>query len=254
MNYFGLTSAAERYARGRPYFHRLAVARIAAICGPIGSALDVGCGTGLSTRALAEVAETVIGTDISADMLAQAEPHPRVTYLAASAEALPLADASFDLITVCQAFHWFDQERFLTESHRLLRPDGWLALYNDGPIGTMTGNDAYAEWNRGRYVPRFPAPPRGDRSLSTDRASWHGFAMTVHEEFTHEQTFTREAWTGYLITQTNVIAATDARAEDIAVVADWIRKSLQPLFRSEREVFPFRCTVDVFRKTDERRR
>ena len=248
MNYFALASAAQRYARGRPYFHRLATARIAAVCGPVGHALDVGCGTGLSTRALAEIADTVVGTDVSADMLAQAEAHPRVTYLAAPAEALPLTDASFDLITVCQAFHWFDQERFLAEAHRLLRPAGWLALYSDGTMGTMLGNDAYAAWNRDQYVRRFPTPPRGERSLSADRAAGHGFTQTTHEEFVHEQTFTLEAWTRYLITQTNVIAATDAGTEDIAAVAEWIRESLRPLFTSESETFPFTCAIDVFRK------
>ncbi len=250
MNYFALASAAERYARGRPHFHRLAVARIAAISGPIGRALDVGCGTGLSTRALAEFAATVVGTDLSAEMLAQAEPHPRATYLAAPAEAQPFADASFDLVTVCQAFHWFDQERFLAEANRLLGPGGWLALYNDSTMGTMTGNDAYSRWNWAEYVRRFPSPPRGDRQLTADRAGAHGFATTARDAFTHEQTFTRDAWTRYLITQTNVIAATDAGSEDIAAVADWISESLRPLFRSAQEAFPFHCTIDVFRKTD----
>ena len=250
MNYFALASAAERYARGRPYFHRLATARIAAVSGPVARALDVGCGTGLSTRALAEIAETVVGTDASANMLAEAEPHPRVSYLAAPAEALPLTDASFDLVSVCQAFHWFDQDRFLAEARRVLKPRGWLALYNDGTTGTMTGNDAYAAWNRDHYLRRYPTPPRKDRSSSADRAHQHGFAVITHEEFTHEQTFTLEAWTRYLITQTNVIAATDAGTEDIAAVADWISDSLRPLFRNARETFPFVCTVDVFRKGD----
>jgi SAM-dependent methyltransferase len=248
MNYFSLASAAERYARGRPYFHGLATARIAAVCGPVERGLDVACGTGLSTRALAEIARTVVGSDLSPGMLAHADPHPRVSYLIARAEALPLADASFDLITVCQAFHWFDQERFLAEAHRLLRPGGWLALYNDGTRGTMLGNVAYAKGTRSEYLGRSPAPPRADRWLSPDRARRSSFEPEAHEEFTHEETMTLEAWTRFLITQSNVIAATDAGSEDIATVADWIRDGLRPLFRSDRETFPFGCWIDVFRR------
>ena len=71
----------------------------------------------------------------------------------------------------------------------------------------------------------------------------------AHEEFTHEQSFTLEMWTRYLITQTNVIAATDAGTEDIAAVAGWIRESLRPLFTRESETFPFACAIDVFRRS-----
>ena len=72
----------------------------------------------------------------------------------------------------------------------------------------------------------------------------------AQDQFVHEQAFTRDGWTGYLTTQTNVIAATDAGSEDIETVADWIRDSLRPLFRSDEESFPFRCRIDLFRRVD----
>jgi SAM-dependent methyltransferase len=53
---------------------------------------------------------------------------PRVPVVSASAEACPFAPASFDAITVAQAFHWFDARRALEELHRILRPGGRLAL------------------------------------------------------------------------------------------------------------------------------
>jgi SAM-dependent methyltransferase len=59
MNYFGHETAAERYAQSRPYFHRLVIERIRGLLkleGPVRIALDVGCGTGQSALALAEIA------------------------------------------------------------------------------------------------------------------------------------------------------------------------------------------------------
>ncbi len=63
MNFFAYPTAAERYAKGRPFFHPLAIEKIKAKCcehGRIGMALDVGCGTGQSTLALLEVADEIV--------------------------------------------------------------------------------------------------------------------------------------------------------------------------------------------------
>ena len=91
MNYFNYKSAAERYTRGRLYFHPLIVGRtkrFLSITEPLSSALDVGCGTGLSTIALKEIARSVIGVDASAEMVALAPKDNGVRFLVASAENL----------------------------------------------------------------------------------------------------------------------------------------------------------------------
>ena len=56
-----------------------------------------------------------------------AEPHPQVEYAVAPAEQCPLADHSADLVTVTQALHWFDLDRFYAEVRRVVRPGGLLA-------------------------------------------------------------------------------------------------------------------------------
>src|ERR1700722_16902999 len=131
-NYFIHATAAERYARGRPNLHPPIVRRICEVTGRsrFASVLDIGCGTGLSTRALAAVADRVIGIDSSPEMLVQATGSPGIVYQQARAESLPFADRSFDLLNVGLAFHWFAPQAFLSEARRVLRDDGWLVIYN----------------------------------------------------------------------------------------------------------------------------
>src|SRR3954462_5799377 len=90
-NLFVHRSAAQRYAAARPYFHPLVMARIVSVTGiaRFDRALDVACGTGQSSRALLEVADRVDATDISPEMIAQAEQDARVHYHVAPAERLP---------------------------------------------------------------------------------------------------------------------------------------------------------------------
>ena len=138
MNFFEHKTAAARYARCRPYFHLIVMEHIRSylkLQAPVGQALDVGCGTGQSAVALKSIAQAVVGTDISPDMLAEVEEVSGIRYVEAPAEVIPLPDASFDLITAGLAFHWFDQDRFLSEAQRLLKSGGWLVNYNNGFSG-----------------------------------------------------------------------------------------------------------------------
>ncbi|KAM9305364.1 uncharacterized protein PAF06_013909 [Gastrophryne carolinensis] len=96
-------------------------------------AVDVGCGTGQSTRILSPHFENVLGTDISAAQIEEAKNargFPNVTYKACPAEEVPVPDASVDLLTACTAVHWFEIEKFLKEVDRVLKPHGCLALYS----------------------------------------------------------------------------------------------------------------------------
>ena len=111
MNFFSSKSAAERYAKGRPNVQAAAIRtfkEFAKIESPFKLCLDVGCGTGLSSVAVAEICESVIGIDCSVAMLAQAPKHPKIRYINSPAENLPFAELHFDLISVGLAMHWLD--------------------------------------------------------------------------------------------------------------------------------------------------
>ncbi len=90
---------------------------------------DCATGSGQAAIGLAARFDRVVATDASAAQIRQAAAHPRVTYHVATAEAPGLAAASVELITVAQALHWFDLDRFYSEASRVLVPGGLLAVW-----------------------------------------------------------------------------------------------------------------------------
>lgn len=90
---------------------------------------DVGAGTGKYTALLVQRGLQVTAVDPSQDMLEQLQSGlPAVTALEGTAESTGLGDASFDVVTVAQAWHWCDPLRASTEAARILRPEGVLGL------------------------------------------------------------------------------------------------------------------------------
>ena len=156
MNPFGSDGVVGRYGRGRPYHHRRTVARVLGDSRP-GRALDVACGTGLSTRALVELGIPAVGVDVVPAMVAAARA-AGLPVAVAAAEALPVRDASVDLVTVSSGVHWFDPARFGAEAARVLRPGGALLLYEHAGAD-LPGEPAYRDWLRGTYLARHPPPP-----------------------------------------------------------------------------------------------
>jgi SAM-dependent methyltransferase len=123
----GFASAAEVYERARPSYPADAVAWLVdrTRLGPGRVVADVGAGTGKLTRLLAGSGARVIAVEPIPEMRALI---PDAEVVDGTAEELPLEDESVDVVTVAQAFHWFDHERALPELHRVLRPGGFLAL------------------------------------------------------------------------------------------------------------------------------
>ncbi|SHL10163.1 class I SAM-dependent methyltransferase [Hymenobacter psychrotolerans] len=97
-------------------------------------AWDCATGNGQVAAELARHFAHVEATDISTAQLAQAPALPHVTYRKSGAEHTPFAAASFDLVTVGQALHWFDMAAFNQEVRRVLRPDGVVAEWGYGLV------------------------------------------------------------------------------------------------------------------------
>lgn len=93
---------------------------------------DIGAGTGIFTRQLLERNSDVIAVEPNDDMRAKLiglqEEFKNLKVLSGTAENTLLENKSIDFVTVAQAFHWFDAEKFKTECRRVLKKDGKAVL------------------------------------------------------------------------------------------------------------------------------
>lgn len=138
------TSKAEKYARYRWDYAPEAVRTLIETSGISGQSTvaDIGAGTGILTRHLAASAGRILAVEPNPAMrrLAKAalETFPTCAVIAGRAEAVPVADHSLDLVTVAEAFNWFDPAPTRAELMRILKPDGWLVkLHNSGTDAEM---------------------------------------------------------------------------------------------------------------------
>jgi SAM-dependent methyltransferase len=187
-------------------------------------AWDCGTGSGQAALALAEHFALVVASDPSTAQLAHAAAHPRVRYVAMSAERSALASGSASLVAVAQALHWFDRPLFFAEARRVLAPRGIVATWS---YGVVTLRDAELD----RIVHRFhddamaPYWPPERRLVDAGyRDVTLPFEPVDVPPFGMEATWTLEQFAGYLSTWSAVERARAATGADpIARVVESLR-------------------------------
>jgi ubiquinone/menaquinone biosynthesis C-methylase UbiE len=152
------SACASQYAAYRPRYPPALFEWLAGAAPGRGRAWDCACGNGQAAVDLARHFGHVTATDMSAEQIGQARPHPRIDYRVALAEASGLAPAQFDLVTVAQALHWFDVARFLAEARRVLRPGGLLAVwcYGQCTLDPRLGNAEFQHFYHAVVGPCWP--------------------------------------------------------------------------------------------------
>jgi SAM-dependent methyltransferase len=194
-------------------------------------ALDLGTGTGTIARGLAQRGLIVTGLDKS-DVMTQearrldAEANVSVEYLTAAAEASGLPDASFELVTAGQCWHWFDRPRTATEVRRLLTPGGrlviahfdWIAIPGNVVEATENLIRAHnAEWNMWGGTGMHPQWMR-DMGLA-------GFGGLESFTFDIDAVYSHEAWRGRIRASAGV-GASNMSPERIAQFDDELKRTL----------------------------
>lgn len=115
---------ASAYAQYRPTYPDSLFKYLASLTSEHACAWDCGTGNGQVAIALAPYYSQIIATDPSESQLAQAHPHPKVSYGVASAEASGISSNSTDLIVAGQALHWFNLGKFYAEVRRIAKRFG----------------------------------------------------------------------------------------------------------------------------------
>jgi ubiquinone/menaquinone biosynthesis C-methylase UbiE len=237
MNYFSPKTAAERYSKGRPDFHSNTIKHIKDylhLDKKLNNALDIACGTGLSTKALLEIATNVYGTDTTKEMLNLALEPDKINYSIASAEKQPFDYNYFYLITVSSGVHWFDIDKFLKEANRLLKSKSWLVLYENYFISEMVGNDNFTNWFPNVYLKKFPSPPRNNAyPWTNENLIPKNFNFVTEERFKNSITFNKKQLALYFTTQSNIIAAVEKNQTTYEEVENWLNQELASFFDND---------------------
>lgn len=238
-NLFALEDMADGYALWRPPVHPLILRECQAALGqsgPVGRALDIGCGSGLSTRALAPYADRVTGIEPGFSMLlraasaAQAGAAPVPRFAAAEAEHLPFPASTFELITAAGSLNYCEPRLAFPELLRVLRPGGILVVYDFFPGRRMQGSSALGDWYSA-FLERYPQPPDHALTLDPERlaALAAGFGRGPHARFEAALPMDLPSYLNYVLTETNVARALQ-HGESLANIREWCGQTLGPVF------------------------
>lgn len=188
----GFEAGAASYELARPGYPDEAVALLVAALGlVVGTTVcDLAAGTGKFTRRLVELGVAVTAVEPVPGMRGQLrQVLPDVTVVDGTAEQIPLPDASVDVVTVAQAFHWFDAPVALEEIARVLKPGGGLAiLWNERDEATawVAEMSRLIRWHE-RTVSRYQHTDWAEVVASSGR-----FAPLQEQVVRWDQALTRE--------------------------------------------------------------
>lgn len=234
MSIYDSERLARGYAFDRPPVHPLVVQRIAARLAAMAvrprSALDVGCGAGRSTAALAAVASRVVGIEPVRRMLRHCrEVAPTASFAVARAEQLPFADRSFDLITAAGSLNYADLDLFLPSAARVLTDRGVVVIYDFSAGRRLPADRRLDDWFAA-FVRRLPFPTGYEMDVRGIPFDSVGLRLADYERFELAVPLDAQAYLAYVLSETNVeLALSRGTAEED--IREWCAATLEPIFR-----------------------
>ncbi len=196
------TDRVADYVRYRPGYPPAVVELLVRECrlGPDAIVADVGSGTGIFTKLVLGTGAKVVAVEPNAAMRQAAErdlgSSSRFRSVDGSAEATGLQDASVDLVTAAQAFHWFDAARTRAEASRILRSPGHVALLWNNRAATPFNDDYEAMLER--YAPDYANVRERDRAPEAKIRAFFAPAQVRSATFLNKQVFDEAGLRGRL--------------------------------------------------------
>lgn len=211
--------------------------------------LDLGTGTGVLPRNMVKYGATFVGADISENQINEAQrltTSPDISYVAASAEDVNFLDSTFDTVTACQCFMYFNKDIALPKIHKLLKDNGHFAILfmawlpNESLIAKASEDFVLKynpQWTGAGHKRYQPSPPTEIEGLF-EVADAVGFDLSL--------TFTRDSWHGRIVACRG-IGASSLSAQEIKAFENEHQHFLQT--QPEEFSIPHYATIINLRKT-----
>lgn len=163
--------------------------------------LDIGTGTGVLPRNMYRYGASWIGTDISPEQIEQARlladaEQMKIDFQAVSTEKIDFPSESFDIITACQCFWYFNHETVMPKLAELLKTDGKLLILY---MAWLPFEDAIAGESEKivlKYSPKWSGAGETRKPIEIPEVANQYFELVDHEEYDVMVPFTRESWHG----------------------------------------------------------
>ena len=197
--------------------------------------LDVGCGAGLSTKALRLICDKVTGTDIADSMVEVCRElygqDSAYTFYVAKAEETIVPDTKYDIVTAAGCINWVDEKKFMANMNEVVEDNGLIVIYDFGITDKMVGSEAYTAWYQDEYLKRFPKPFRKENKW-TQADLPDGFIMEKQTDYDMEYEFELEPFVDFMLIQSNVNAQIESGRVSDDEAGEWMETSLLPIFEN----------------------
>lgn len=165
--------------------------------------LDLGTGTGVLPRNLYRYGADWTGTDISENQILQAkkiaeQAGMNIDFQTAATEEIEFPKHTFDVITACQCFWYFNHKKVMPNLARMLKPDGRLLILY---MAWLPFEDKIAEASEElvlKYSPNWSGAKETRKPIEIPDVVYDYFEMVEHEEYDIMVPFTRDSWHGRL--------------------------------------------------------
>ena len=235
---------AEGYTKDRPFLHAQVIdnlKRDMEIADDFQHGLDVGCGAGLSTKALKMICRKVTGTDISEEMIRVCKKiydADDYDFMCSMAEETDAEDDTFDIVSAAGVINWVDEEKFLHNLKRIMCNSGLLFIYDFWITDKMIGNMEYTQWYNECYLKNFPKPPRKEYIWRQENIP-DFFLIEKQITFELDYEFDLDSFIRFMMIQSNVNAQIEKRDRTEKEIREWFMETLAPIWGNGRQTLVF---------------